>query len=79
MKPAYIRVKPKKGAIVRHPADKGSKIMEPSGELVANNSFWRRRLRGGDVELVEAFVAQEPTILEKEDPKTKTKSGKGKE
>lgn len=45
-------VKPKDGLSVRCPVR--GEALPPSGAEVPDNTFWKRRLRDGDVTLVEA-------------------------
>lgn len=44
-----IKIKPKNGLIVLKPD--GSKL-NPAGETVERSSYWIRRLKDGDVEIV---------------------------
>jgi len=47
-----LKVKPKdKDTIVRMP-EKDNKRLAKNGEVVPDNSYWRRRLKDGDIELV---------------------------
>lgn len=51
-KSTLIRLKPaREGLILRKPP--GGTPLRAEGENVPNNTFWRRRLRDGDVVLVE--------------------------
>lgn len=45
-----MRVKPKAGKMVRDPISLA--LLPENGRNVPNNTFWRRRLRDGDIELV---------------------------
>lgn len=47
-----IVVKPRKGLLVRDP--KTREILAEGGETKPLTKYWRRRLRDGDVEAVEA-------------------------
>ena len=50
------------GFIVRFPGNR-DRILKQKGEYVRANTFWRRRLRGGDVIKVET-----PSPKKKKDP-----------
>jgi hypothetical protein len=62
-----VRVKPTtKGAVIRDPHTK--RPLPDDGADVPDTSFWRRRLRAGDVVFVEE--PKEPTGLEPVTPLT---------
>ena len=56
VKPGTCRRGPNKGAslMVRLPHTMGGMMMSPEGMLVPNDSYWARRLKGGDVVLFES-------------------------
>lgn len=72
-----IFVKPKEGVTLRRP-DTG-RTLAVDGEKVPKNSFWRRRIAEGDVELIEQaegeekFSSAEPEGGEIEPPKAHKK------
>lgn len=62
---AFIQIKPAISTnIVRHPNN--MRILKPEGEEVEHNSYWERRLKDGDVLLVESkdLINQVPTIAD---------------
>lgn len=48
---SHLNVRPARGVTVRDPAS--GRALSPDGEKVPATTYWRRRLRDGDVELVE--------------------------
>jgi hypothetical protein len=57
-----MKVKPAPGRAVRDPQQKYRLLPEQGGE-VPDNAFWQRRLRDGDVVLIEDQPADAPTQL----------------
>ena len=58
-------VKPARGKIIRRPED--GRILKESSERVEWRSYWRRRFRDGDIEIVEqAYEIQEPESINDE-------------
>lgn len=49
MKPSSEFVRPRPGYIVRKPLADGGGLLEESGELVPMSSYWRRRIKTGEV------------------------------
>ena len=64
-----IHVKPAPGLIVRHPDTLAE--LEKAGEFVRPSKYWRRRLKAGDVLLVEEKAPKKTT---KTSPKASTKA-----
>ncbi|GBQ69659.1 hypothetical protein AA103196_2273 [Ameyamaea chiangmaiensis NBRC 103196] len=54
-----MRVKPAEGRAVRFPASK--RLLKTEGEDVPDTMFWRRRLRDGDIEVVNTVVEASAT------------------
>jgi len=56
-----IHVKPRAGLSVPDPAVRGGTsaqaMIPPAGKLVADSTYWRRRVRHGDVTISEASTA----------------------
>lgn len=46
-----IRVKPAGRNLVRNP-DAAMRHLDPAGELVESSTYWRNRIKDGDVEVV---------------------------
>lgn len=47
-----MKVKPKKGMVVRHPAPSYRPIIE-EGEVVPNTSYYNRRVKDGDLVIIK--------------------------
>lgn len=69
-------LKPAEGRLVRHPGD-DKRPLDPQGEVVEFNSYWRRKLSAGDVvesraKPADAVVAlPEPVDASADKPVTK--------
>lgn len=68
--PRRLKIRPAKGVRVRGP---DGRVLPPEGAEVPRSSFWFRRLRDGDVELVEPKKAP---AKKKTTKKKKTKRDK---
>lgn len=53
-----MKVKPKTGLAVYDPET--SQALPPEGATVPDNAFWRRKVRAGDVVLIDEPTGREP-------------------
>lgn len=60
MKQIY-KIKPKNGLNLRFPGM--NRFLNPEGELVEWSSFWQRRLKQGDIEII-SNLAEEKKFIE---------------
>ena len=56
-----IKVKPAEGLIIRKPHREGGGLLDPSGELVHDRSYWHRLLKAGDVVSVQEQAPKKVT------------------
>lgn len=69
-------LKPAEGRLVRHPGD-DKRPLDPQGEVVEMNSYWRRKLKAGDVVESRAKPAEAVVALPEPTAATAEKAPKG--
>lgn len=69
-----MRVKPKKGIVVRNPLN-GLQVPD-EGMNVPNNSYWRRRIAEGSIEIVKEIPVQKVKSETDKKPETTKPSDK---
>lgn len=67
MKPAREYVRPRTGFVVCKPRSEGGGHLPEAGELVPLTSYWRRRIKTGEV------IAGKPTAAPHAQPEKKAK------
>lgn len=69
-----MRIKPKEGLIVRNPVN--GLIVPEKGLNVPNNSYWRRRVKDGSVDIMKESPNPKPTPKPRPKPEVKPESKK---
>lgn len=68
MKPSSEFVRPRPGYIVRKPLADGGGFLNESGELVPTTSYWRRRIKTGEVIVGKAIASRTKPKADKAEP-----------